>query len=80
MQALIREISGAQELCCNGENFIAFQMVIMKCARDIIGAQAIRRNIMMPLDTYKAGKHHILVEDTVLTHDQYLSTSRRKDL
>ena len=67
------------ERCWNVDSFIVFQMVILKCTRNVSVTQAIQQNIMTQLDMWEAGKHQTLVEYTTCTCKQYLYNSRQED-
>ena len=70
------ELTGVRQRCWNSERFIIFQTVTLQRARHVTKSCEISRQIYQRLDAWEAGEHKILVEVTVRTCTQYLSTSR----
>ena len=63
----------------NLEWFIVFQMVILQQSRYVTASQAICWRIKKRLDAWEAGCHEMLVEDTLFTCAQYLTTACREE-
>ena len=61
------------------EQFIVFQTVILQRSQHVTAYQAIRRRIEKRLDAWEAGHRRMLVEDTLCTCTQYLTTARRQE-
>ena len=79
VQALAAELTGIWQRRWNAERFIVFQTVTLQHARHVPKSCEIRQRIDRRLDTWEAGEHHMLVEDTARTCEKYLSTSRGED-
>ena len=59
--------------------FIAFQMVILQQDRHVTKFHAIRRRTEKRLEVWDSGRHRMLVEETLRTCAQYLTTSHREE-
>ena len=59
------KMQGVRDRRRNSEQFIVFQMVILKQARHITASHAIRRRIEKRLDAWGSGKHAMLVGETL---------------
>ena len=59
------EMQGVQDRRWNSERSIVFQTVILQRARHVTASHAIRRWIEKRLDAWGAGKHAMLVGDTL---------------
>ena len=65
VRTLGEDLKGVRDRRWNSEQFIVFQNVILKQARDVTASQAIRRQIEKLLYDWGDGKHVILVKDTL---------------
>ena len=63
----------------NSERIIVFQKVILQRAQHVTKSHAIRRRIGKRLDTWEVKCHGMLVEDTLHTCAQYLTSARREE-
>ena len=63
----------------NSERFIVFQTVILQRARHVTASHAIRRRIEKRLDAWGAGKHAMLVGDTLRSCEDYLTAAQREE-
>ena len=71
------ELQGVRDRRWNSERFILFQTVILQRARHVTASHAIRRQIDKRLEAWGAGKHVMLVGDTLRSCEDYLIISRR---
>ena len=74
------EMQGVWDRRWNLERFIVFQTVILQRARHVTASHAIRRRIEKRLDAWRAGKHAILVGDTLRYCEEYLTAARREEM
>ena len=63
----------------NLERFIVFQTVILQQARHVTACHAILQHIGKRMDSWKAGRHGMLVEKTLHTCAQHLTVSHREE-
>ena len=63
----------------NSERFIVFQTVILQQARHVTASHAIRGRIEKRLDAWGAGKHAMLVGDTLRSCEEYLTAAWREE-
>ena len=69
------EMQGVQDRRWKSERFIVFQTVILQRARHVTASHAIRRRIEKRLDSWGAGKHAMLVGDTLRSCEEYLTAA-----
>ena len=77
--ALMEELRGVRDIRWNLERFIIFQTVIMQRARHITASQAIHCRKEKRLDAWEAGRHGMLVEETLRICAQYLTSACREE-
>ena len=77
--ALVGELRGVCDRWCNSERFIVFQKVTLQRARHFTASRDIRRRIEKRLDVWESGRYGMLVEDTLRSSTQYLTTVRREE-
>ena len=63
----------------NLERLIVFQTVILQQACHFTASQAIRQRIEKRLDACEAGRHGMLVEETLLKCTKYLTVACREE-
>ena len=63
----------------NSERFIVFQTVILQRACHVTASHAITRRIEKRLDAWGAGKHAMIVSDTLSSCEEYLTSARREE-
>ena len=73
------EMQGVRDRRWNSERFIVFQTVILQRARHVTASHAIRRQTVKRLDAWGAGKHAMLVGDTLRSCEEYLTAARREE-
>ena len=73
------EMQGMWDRRWNSERFIVFQTVILQRARHVTTSHAIRRRIEKRLDAWGAGKHAMLVRDTLRSCEEYLTAAWREE-
>ena len=76
---LSAKMQGVQDRRCDLERFIVFQTVILQRARRVTASHAIRRRIEKMLDAWGAGKHAMLVGDTLRSCKDYMTAARREE-
>ena len=72
------KMQGVRDRRWNSERFIVFQTVILQQSRHVTASHAIRRRIEKRLDAWGAGKHTMLVGDTLRSCKEYLTAARRE--
>ena len=77
--ALVEDLHGVQDRQWNSERFINFQTVILQRARHVAASHAIQRRIEKRIDALVAGRHRMLLEETLCTCAQYLTAARREE-
>ena len=75
----MRELRGGRDRRWNSERFIVFQTVTLQRALHVMASQYIRRRIDKSLDTWEAEHYEMLVEDTLRSCTQYLTTVLREE-
>ena len=65
--ALVEELCRVQDRLWNSERFVVFQTLILQRARHVPASQSIRRRTKKILDTWEAGRHRMLIEETLRT-------------
>ena len=73
------EMQGVRDRQWNSERFIVFQTVILQRAHYVTASHAVRRQIKKRLDAWGAGKHTMLVGDTLRSCKEYLTSARREE-
>ena len=73
------EMQGVRDRRGSSEPFIFFQTVILKRARHVTTSHAIRRRIENRLDAWGAGKHAMLVGDTLSSCEEYPTAARKEE-
>ena len=63
----------------NSERIIVFQKVILQRAQHVTKSHAIRRRIGKQLDSWEAGCHGMIMEETLHTCAQYLTVACREE-
>ena len=76
---IVSEMQGVRDRLWNSERFIVFNTVILQRARHVTASHSIRRRIEKRLDAWGAGKHAMLVGDTLRSCEEYLNASRREE-
>ena len=61
---------GVRDRQWKSERFIVFQTVILQRSRHLISSHAIRRQMGKRLDAWEAGRHGMIMEDTLCTCTQ----------
>ena len=79
VEALNAEMCGVQDRWWNLGQFIVFQTVILQQVCHITAYHVIQRRIKKSLDAYYAGRHGILMEETLYTCYQYFAAVRREE-
>ena len=79
MVALMEELCGVRDRRWNSKRFIVFQTVILQRAPHFSASQEIRQSKKKRLDDREAGRHGMLVEETLRTCVQYLIAARREE-
>ena len=79
VEMLGAEMHGVRERRWNLERFIVFQTVILQQARHVTTSYAIRRRIEKRMDAWGAGKHVMLVGDTLRSCEEYLTAAWREE-
>ena len=74
--ALVEELCGVLDRLWNSEQLLVFQMVILQQSCNVIASHAIWQWIEKRLDAWEAGRHRMLVEETLLMCVQYLTAAR----
>ena len=77
--ALVGELRGARDILWDLERFIVFQTVILQQDHHVTKSQAICWSIEKRLDAWEAGRHEMMVEETLHTCAQYLTSARREE-
>ena len=72
------KMQGVRDRRWNSERFIVFQTVILQRARHVTASHAIRHRIKKRLDAWGAGKHVMLVGDTLRSCEEYLTAARER--
>ena len=73
------KLQGVRDRRWNLERFIVLQMVILQQARHVTASHAIRRWIEKRMEAWGAGKHAMLVRDTLRSCEDYLNAAWRED-
>ena len=73
------ELQEVRDRRWNSERFIVFQTVILQRSRHVTASHAIRRRIEKRLEAWGAGKHAMLVGDTLRSWEDYLTAARREE-
>ena len=76
---LVRELRGVLDRQWNLDHFIVFQTVTLQRARHATASQDIRRWIEKRLDAWEAGQFAMLVEDTLRSSAQYLTSVQQEE-
>ena len=63
--ALVGYLRWLRDRLWNSERFVVFQTVILQQARHVTASQAIRRRIEKRIEAWGAGRHRMLVEETL---------------
>ena len=79
LQVILKYFTGVQYHCLNTQQFIIFQTVILKRARNVKGVPAIRQRIQRRLDTWDSFQHQIMVKKMHCLCKQYLAAAQRQD-
>ena len=79
VRTLSKEIRGVRSRRWNTEWFIFFQTVILKHDTHSTASHAIQRQIGKLLNTWEAGQHQILVEETARTCKKNLTKSQQDE-
>ena len=70
---------GVSDRRWNSERFIVFQTVTLQRACHVTASQDIQRRIEKRLDAWEVGRYGMLVEDSLRSSTQYLTTVRREE-
>ena len=79
IRMLSAKLLGVRNPRWSSVRFIVFQTVILQRARHITASHEIRRQIEKRLEAWGAGKHAMLVRDTLRSCEDYLTAAPRGD-